>query len=179
MGAVDVWGPFTVTSRPLDSEPLPWLAIMSPYTTPSRPGTRHSVFTMENKGMGRDGHKCKRKTHSTEKSRQPLTHWAEWALRLVPRVLRACAELCCRWPQWACRLRKFPFSKRLLPFLEHWNIFDLFIESVSIKKKEDRNPGSNPDLFYPIVLSPLPLHYHTYQPKFRKSYLHKLANCLS
>ena len=63
-----------MTSRPLDSEPLAWMAIMSPHTTPSRPGIRHTVFTVENKGMGGEGQKYKRKTHSTEKSRQPLTH---------------------------------------------------------------------------------------------------------
>ena len=162
---------------PPERKPLPWLAIMSPHTIPSRSGTRHTMFTMENKGMGREGHKCTRKTHSTGKSRQPSTHWTEWALRLTPRVLRVCAELCCRWPQWAYRLRKFPFHKRLLLFLT-LKYFWPFIESVSIKKKEDSNPGSNTDLLYPI-LSPLPLHYHTDQPKFPKRYLHKLANCLS
>ena len=45
------------------------------------------------------------------------------------------------------------------------------IKSVSIKKKENRNPGSNQtsnaDLSYPN-LYPLPLHYDNDPPKFRK-----------
>ena len=35
-----------------------------------------------------------------------------------------------------------------------------------MKKKDDRNPGLNPDLSYPNLF-PLPLHYLTDPPKFR------------
>ena len=52
------------------------------------------------------------------------------------------------------------------------------IESVFTKKKEDRDPGSNPNLSYPN-LSALLLHHHTDLPKVRKNYVHKLANYLS
>ena len=54
-----------------------------------------------------------------------------------------------------------PFRKR--SFKNFWPV----IESVSIKKKDNRNPGANLDLSYPN-LSPLPLHYHTDPPKLRK-----------
>ena len=53
------------------------------------------------------------------------------------------------------------FRKRSLLFFE-------LLLSVSIKKKENHDPGSNPDLSYPN-LSPLPLHYHIDPLKFRKT----------
>ena len=84
-----------------------------------------------------------------------------------------------------CRLWchcKFPFQKQSPPLLRHLENFWPVVESVSTEKKENRNPGSNPnsnaDLSYPN-LSPLPLHCHSDPPKFRKFWVHKLANCLS
>ena len=47
------------------------------------------------------------------------------------------------------RHRSCPFRKRSLPFLRHLENFCPFIESVFIKKKENGNSGSNPDLSYP------------------------------
>ena len=61
-----------------------------------------------------------------------------------------------------------PFRKGSLAFLRHLENFWPFIESVLIKKKENRNPGSNPDLSYPC-LSSLTLHFHNDLPKFRKT----------
>ena len=57
------------------------------------------------------------------------------------------------------------------------------MKSVSIKKKQNRslgsNQASNPDPSYP-TLSPLPLHYHTDQPKIPKKNLSiKFTNKLS
>ena len=58
------------------------------------------------------------------------------------------------------RHRSCPFHKRSLPFLRH---FLPVIETVSMKKKENRNLRSNqaskPNPSY-RNLSPLPLHYH-------------------
>ena len=66
-------------------------------------------------------------------------------------------------------LRRYscPFRERSLPFLRHLENFWPVIESVSIKKKENRNPGSNPDLSYPN-LSPLPLQYHNNRQRCEK-----------
>ena len=58
-------------------------------------------------------------------------------------------------------------NERSLPFLRHLKNFWSVIESVSMKKKQNHNPGSNLDLSYPN-LSPFPLHYHTDRPRFRK-----------
>ena len=44
------------------------------------------------------------------------------------------------------RSRSCPFGKRSLPFLRHSENFWPVIETVSIKKKENRMPTSNLDL---------------------------------
>ena len=74
-----------------------------------------------------------------------------------------------------CRRGSCPFLKRSLPFTRHLNFFWPIIESVSIKKKQNRHTGSNPDLSYPY-LSPLPLHYNTDPPEVRKILSNKLTN---
>ena len=65
-----------------------------------------------------------------------------------------------------------PFRKRSLPFLRHFENSRPVIAGVSIKKKTNRNPESNPDLelgpFVSLSLSPLPLHYHTDPPNSEK-----------
>ena len=55
------------------------------------------------------------------------------------------------------RRLKFPFRKRSLFSKRHFNFFDLLLREVSMKTKEDRNPGSNPD----HNLISLPYHYTT------------------
>ena len=63
-----------------------------------------------------------------------------------------------------------------------YKIFNLLLKAFRLKRKKIATQGrtwtSNPDLSYPN-LSPLPLHYHTDPPKFRKNEVHTLANCLS
>ena len=49
-------------------------------------------------------------------------------------------------PPAVCRRSSCPFRKRSLPFLRHLENFWPAIGSVSIKKKENRIPGSNMDL---------------------------------
>ena len=75
---------------------------------------------------------------------------------------------------WLLRRRSCPFRKRSLPFLR---------QSAYIKKKENRNSGSNlnlgPGPWYPN-LSSLPLHYHSLPAKIPKwNSVHTIANCLS
>ena len=74
---------------------------------------------------------------------------ASWLVSSIGRVLR-----------WY-RGGSCTFRKRSLLFFE-------LLLSVSIKKKENHDPGSNPDLSYPN-LSPLPLHYHIDPLKFPKT----------
>ena len=47
---------------------------MSPHTTPSRPGIHHTMFTMENKRMGRERQKWKQRTHPIKKC-HPSACW--------------------------------------------------------------------------------------------------------
>ena len=49
-------------------------------------------------------------------------------------------------PPAVCRRCSCPFRKRSLPFLRHLENFLPVIGSVSIKKKENRKPGSNLNL---------------------------------
>lgn len=64
-------------NQPLEREPLPWLVIpagnqaIGP-TQHRVGGTRHTVFTVEIKGMGKKGQK-EVITHPTEKSRHAST----------------------------------------------------------------------------------------------------------
>ena len=66
-------------NQPLEREPLPWLVIpagnqaIGP-TQHRVGGTRHTVFTVEIKGMGKKGRK-EVITHPTEKSRHASTRW--------------------------------------------------------------------------------------------------------
>ena len=72
-----------------------------------------------------------------------------------------------QWPQrYGCL-----FRKRSLPFLKHLGNLWPVSWSVSIKKKENRDQGSNldlePGLSYPNLFL-LPLHCHSDPAKFRK-----------
>ena len=70
---------------------------------------------------------------------------------------------------WHLRRCSCTFRKRSLPFLRHLENFGPVIESISMKKKQNRNPGSNQALNpYPSYPNLLPIHYHTKPPKFRK-----------
>ena len=69
------------------------------------------------------------------------------------------------WSFFYRRRRSFPFRKRSLPFSRHLENSWPVIESVPIKKKENRNPESNPDPCASPNLSPLPLHYQNEPPK--------------
>ena len=83
------------------------------------------------------------------------------------------------WSFFYRHRRSFPFRKRSLPFSRHVENFWPVIESVPIRKKENRNPELNPHTSASPNLSPLPLHYQNEPPKFRKNYKYKLANCFS
>ena len=78
-GCLGCLGAAFVTNQPLEREPPPLLVIpagnqaMGP--TPHRGGgTRHTVFTLEIKGMGKKGQKALI-SHSTEKIRHASTRW--------------------------------------------------------------------------------------------------------
>ena len=66
------------------------------------------------------------------------------------------------------RRRSFPFQKRSPSFLRHWKKFWPVIESVSMKKKGNRNTASSPDLETGrLSYSYLSTDYNTDSPKFQ------------
>ena len=71
-----------MSNRPLDREPLPWQSPQyshEPHTTLNRPGTRHTVFTVENRereGTGTNGNE-----ELTQQKKAATLHHAEMCFK--------------------------------------------------------------------------------------------------